>query len=874
MLEFAAVATLLLAAIYVLPVPSAAQPLNGPMADQVTFIEITDEAVALNDLEAGGHDIRIDSMRGREAQQAAVSSPNLETPRGTSAFWNLKLNPVPRSDGVFNPFTIREIREAMNWLIDRQFVADELYGGLGFPHISLFHAKQPDYGRLAAFIAGIEAQYAFDPEKAEAVITQAMTDAGATKVGGLWMMDGNPVTINFVIRTSPVPRTRNGEYMAGLLEDLGFTVTRDFKTGSQASPIVYSGIASDGLWQAYTEGWGSTAMTLWSQFGGYQFFQWPAFSSVWNEHAVDPVTDQAITDWFLQTFNSEEEREELIKTVIAGTIQDSTRVWLVAETSMFVNRADIDLVHGLAAGFNEMYTIRSASRNGQVGGPESHITASQFEGFVGGWNPIGITWLFDRNIEYAYRDPGAVWPNPHTGKHIPLRANWVTETAGPTGTLDIPADATVWNMAAGAWEAVAAGATATSKVTYTYDLGSWHHGMPVSVLDMLNAVSVTYRLEDPDGDAFCVCHEGQFSFFQSIFKGLRVVGDPATSNEVEVWLDYWHWDEGEIAGAGDIWATTPYEIWEMMLRAYKDSVTGAAGTAFLEEDAVAKGWEWMNQAFGPSVPMLKIAFDINMAASTIPMGLTGMITATDADARYAASLAWYNAHQAAGNAFQISNGPFWLTSVDIPTKTVVLTADRAGYPLPANQWQSLLNVRIPEITLGPAPTVNLDVGAVFSIGVSLFGEPYDDVSLDFIVLDPAAGAVLFEGQAVRIGPGSYEARLTAAQTATLVPGAYELRVIGVGVDAAPPVIVRQSFLAFTVAGVLETLIKETEAALKTDIAAIAGRIDDFEQSQAAFSSDIAGLSGLLTVVLILAVIAIATSAVTVLVIVRRTPAAG
>ncbi len=866
---------------YVLPVPSVAQPLNGPMADTLTFIEIVDEAVALNDLEAGGHDIRIDSVRGREAQAAAVASPNLETPRGTSAFWNLKLNPVERSDGVFNPFTIREIREAMNWLIDRQFVADELYGGLGFPHISLFHAKQPDYGRLAAFIAGVEAEYAYNPEKAESVITQAMTDAGATKVGGLWMMDGDPVTINFIIRTSPVPRTRNGEYMAGLLEDLGFTVTRDFKDGAQASPIVYSGTASDGLWQAYTEGWGSTAMTLWSQFAGYQFFQWPAFSTVWNEHAVDAVTDQAITDWFLQTFNSEEEREELIKTVIEGTIKDSTRVWLVAEQSMFVNRADIDLVYGLAAGFNEMYSMRSASRNGEVGGT---ITASQFEGFVGGWNPIGITWLFDRNIEFSYRDPGGVWPNPHTGKQIPLRANWEIETAGPTDTLDMPANATAWNTATEAWEAVGAGATATSKVTYTYDMGDWHHGEPVSMYDIINQVSVMYRLEDPAGDAFCTCHEGTYAFILSILKGLRVVGDPATSNEVEVWLDFWHWDEGEIASAGDIWTSVPWELWETMIKAYNDGVAGVTGTAFLEEDAEAKDWEWMNQAFGPSVPMLKTAFDANLLASTIPMGLTGMIGTTmdpmsmidaaEADVRYAATLAWYNAHQADGNAFQISNGPFWLEKVDIPTKTVVLQADRAGYPLPTTQWQTLLQVRIPEITLGPAPTVNLDVGAVFSIGVSLFGEPYDDVSLDFIVLDPAAGAVLFVGQAVRIGPGSYEVRLTAAQTGQLVPGAYELRVIGVGVDAAPPVIVRQSFLAFTVAGVLETLIKETEAALKTDIAAIAGRIDDFEQSQAAFSSDIAGLSGLLTVVLILAVIAIATSAVTVLVIVRRTPAAG
>nr|NIN64597.1 hypothetical protein [Anaerolineae bacterium]NIN94851.1 hypothetical protein [Anaerolineae bacterium] len=395
-------AALLLAAFSALPAPAAAQiQVTGPVADEITFIEITDEAIALNDLAADGHDIRLDSVRGREAQAAAVASADLKTPRGTSAFWNLKLNPVPRSDGKLNPMSIREIREAMNWLVDREFIADEIYGGLGFPHIVLFHPKEPDYGRLAGFIAGVEAKYGYDPERAEAVITQAMTDAGATKVDGKWQHGGEAVTITFVIRTSPTPRTRYGELIAGLMEDLGFTVVRDFKTGAQASPIVYSGTASDGLWQMYTEGWGSTAMTLWSQFRGYQMFQWPAYSTIWDEHSLDAVTDQAISDWFLQDFATPEEREELIKTAIEGTIRDSTRTWLVAEESMFVHRAEVQLVQGLAAGLNEMYTLRSARRDAPWDGK---LTVSQFEGFVGGWNPIGITWLFDRNIENTYRD--------------------------------------------------------------------------------------------------------------------------------------------------------------------------------------------------------------------------------------------------------------------------------------------------------------------------------------------------------------------------------------------------------------------------------------------------------------------------------------
>ncbi|NIN67105.1 MAG: hypothetical protein GTO63_20900, partial [Anaerolineae bacterium] len=493
------------------------------------------------------------------------------TPRGTSAFWNIKLNPVPRTDGKFNPFTIREIREAMNWLIDREFIADEIYGGLGFPHIVLFHPKEPDYGRLAGYIAGVEAQYGYDPSKADSVITQAMQAAGATKVGGKWQHGGEPVTITFIIRTSPTPRTRYGEYIAGLMEGLGFTVVRDFKTGGQASPIVYSGDPRAGQWQMYTEGWGSTAMTLWSQYRGYQMFQWPAYSTIWNYHSVDATTDQAISDWFLQNFATPEERAELIKTAIAGTVKDSSRVWLVAEESMFAARSDIGLVYGLAAGFNELYTVRTARKAG-VGG---ELRISQFEGFVGGWNPIGITWLFDRNIEYSYRDPGGVWPHPHTGKMVPFRASdWTIETNGTTGSVPIASDAIVWNMTSRQWEQVGAGKTTLSKVTFTFEMGKWHHGMPITMQDILAGIAATYRLEHPDGDAYNTSHEGQWAFPHSIWKGFRVLGNMSwplidrlnVSNEIEVYVDFWHWDEGEIAAAADVWVANPWETWEVMIK--------------------------------------------------------------------------------------------------------------------------------------------------------------------------------------------------------------------------------------------------------------------------------------------------------------------
>jgi hypothetical protein len=64
--------------------------------------------------------------------------------RGFSRYWvwsvssgsynELSFNPtgpVWESTGKLNPFAVARVREAMNYLIDRNFIVQEIYGGLG-----------------------------------------------------------------------------------------------------------------------------------------------------------------------------------------------------------------------------------------------------------------------------------------------------------------------------------------------------------------------------------------------------------------------------------------------------------------------------------------------------------------------------------------------------------------------------------------------------------------------------------------------------------------------------------------------------------------------------------------------------------------------
>ncbi len=53
-------------------------------------------------------------------------------------------------DGRLNPFAVRAIREAMNMLVDRDYVANEIYGGLAVPKLFATNSAFPDYTRYAA----------------------------------------------------------------------------------------------------------------------------------------------------------------------------------------------------------------------------------------------------------------------------------------------------------------------------------------------------------------------------------------------------------------------------------------------------------------------------------------------------------------------------------------------------------------------------------------------------------------------------------------------------------------------------------------------------------------------------------------------------
>ena len=207
----------------------AAMAEEGTFVDNVQFIQYLDENTALEEVKNGNLDLyyyrissdRIDNSQAREGLQVFES---------TGGSYSLLVN--PSESEKFNPFSIGEVRFALNYLVDRKLIVNELMGGYGTTMISNYGPFDPDYlfivDELEAF------NFRYNPAFAEEMISQALIDAGATKIDGTWAFDGEEIEIIAFIRSDDPVRKSIGEILSSELERIP-AVTQKSARSSQSS---------------------------------------------------------------------------------------------------------------------------------------------------------------------------------------------------------------------------------------------------------------------------------------------------------------------------------------------------------------------------------------------------------------------------------------------------------------------------------------------------------------------------------------------------------------------------------------------------------------------------------------------------------------
>ncbi|MGB9521279.1 MAG: hypothetical protein ACPL6F_00850, partial [Anaerolineales bacterium] len=332
-------------------------------------------------------------------------------------------------------------------------------GGGSLPKWLPIQTNGPEYANFVDTARELESKYAYNLDKAKEVISTEMESLGAKLVDGKWTYKDKPVTLIFLIRPDgDGTRKPIGDYVANQLESVGFTVDRQYKKSSEASPIWIGSDPTEGQWHLYTAAWSSTVLSR-DEKDMFQQMYLPSSIqglSVFQANQPDPEFQKLGDDLANGNFKTLDERSQMMKKALELALQDSLQVWLIDGKNYSPYSPKVEVTYDLAAGIEGAqiwpYTVRFKDQEG------GQLKWAEPDLFTEPWNPIaGSNWAWDQAAVRATTSGGVMY-DPYTGLVWPLRIekgavtaleglpvgktlDWVTLDTAPE--IKVPEDAWV-----------------------------------------------------------------------------------------------------------------------------------------------------------------------------------------------------------------------------------------------------------------------------------------------------------------------------------------------------------------------------------------------------------------------------------------------
>ena len=245
----------------------------------------------------------------------------------------LTFNPVgpEYEDGRLNPFSVKAIREAMNLLLDREFIAREIY--TRYKETArpwLFPVSPAFLGTLGLtdLAAELAQKYAYNFEKGKAVIHEEMTKLGAVLRDNVWYYKNAPVKVKVIGRAED-ERKPLAEYIALQLQKLGFEVEYKALSAREATAMVMSDKPEKGEWDLFTGAWlvsvGQDEEKRFEAFYTPRGLNYP----LWQAYKPDPVFDAVARKLANKEYGNQKELKDLVTQALELCLKDSVRIWLI-----------------------------------------------------------------------------------------------------------------------------------------------------------------------------------------------------------------------------------------------------------------------------------------------------------------------------------------------------------------------------------------------------------------------------------------------------------------------------------------------------------------------------------------------------------------
>lgn len=653
--------------------------------DSIKFIQYLDENTALEEVRNGNLDMyyyRIPSDRLENSK----SREGLNVFDSAAGSYSILVNPAETEK--FNPFSIREIRFSLNYLVDRKLIVNELMSGYGAPQISQYGPFDPAYLSIIQQLESFNFRY--NPALAEEIIEKNLKEKGGVKEDGKWKINGEPIEIIIFIRSDDPVRKSIGEILSSELERIGFSVKKDYGDLNKAFVVVYGSNPADLKWSLYTEGWNKSAFVKYDSVGlGQMYAPWfsnmPGFNdpTYWNyqNDLLDSLTQKIYTG----EFHSEMERDQLIQQAVVEGVNESVRIFLASKVDQYVVNEKIE---GVVNDFGTGIPSRFTPINSRSDKDELNIGVKQI--YQGAWNPIGgLSDSYSRQIWSIISDP-VTFPHPFTGEILPIRGDWKVESAGPDGKLDLPDDAIIWDPNTHQWKNVPPDAQAISKVTFDLKFSKWHNGQKMDMNDILYSLYFTEEWgtqTDENDKTFDSEYTPRAAQSVDTLIGIR----PIDEDTIEVYVDFWHFDEAEIAEWAALWSSMPWEIMSAMETGVIDGKI-----SFSRSGATSKDVNWVSLIIPNDANLIRNYLDKFKQEQYIPAPLKELDSNFKYfNDRYSASSEWI----VKNNHAIISNGPYYLKSYSPESRTISVSAfDDDSYPFKKGHWKEFEKTNFPEIT--------------------------------------------------------------------------------------------------------------------------------------------------------------------------------
>jgi peptide/nickel transport system substrate-binding protein len=787
----------------------------GPALDSITFkrvpLDLAGAAVENKEIDA-----YIFGLRPAQAK-AIAGRPGIKLISAPTGLYSIVLNPAPAPPGELNPLIDKEIRFALNYLINRDFIVKELFAGFGAPMVT--YLTQWDYDYIANIDLILKYDFRYDPAYASQIIDQRMRALGAEKVGGKWFYQGKPVTIKFIIRVED-ERRQIGDAIASDLEKAGFTVERLYMEFGPAIETVYNTDPAEFKWQIYTEGWGKTALLKYDNDPGSFTAPWEGNMPGWATEGWWQYQNKELDDLtqklYRGEFSSKEERDKMMKRVLELALTDAVRLWVATRLDSYIVREELTgISQDLGAGLRSMLVWRNAyvPRKSDITVGHLWVWTTRTT-----WNPMqvalsgGFVDVYSVDLAYLTAD-ASTWFHPYTGMPMAFRGSWEVKTAGPTGSISVPSDAYIWDAKADKWVS-AGGQKAKSVVTFDYSKflqSKWHHGIKIMIADLIYHIATRFDLAfDEEKSALEPAISSLLKSSLELVKGIRILPD----NRVEVYIDYWFFEPAYIASFADLWPTlmVPWEVIAATdILNYQEKKYAYGGAS-----AASRGVKWINLVLAEHVNDVISTLQAMKGEGYFPesyfkLGDKLFENRETALSRYDAAIKWGQEH---GHVW-ISNGPFYLDKFDSAAQTAVVKAFRdPSYPFKPgdNFFPPITPVQV--LRIGKGTVVP---GATAQVLIDAEGEGL--LKTKYLIRDVATGQILMVGDSESVTPKRMLIKLAPEFTSKLTPGAlYELIVATYSEDAATISIARDFFDVLSLAPIekeIESVSKELTDRLRT-----------------------------------------------------------